>query len=1119
LPFVGSSVAQSLAADITTNGIGWATLVKNDTVGAGTIAYYLSNNGGVSWESVTPGTQHDFTTTGSDLRFKIELSNDATVQDLSITYGGYYADGTITDLKLDAGDTASWGAIVWTATLNGQLVNFRTRVANDELGLAAAVWSSYYSASGTQIESPEARWMEIEASLYSDGRVTPVLNDFSVTYVVNAPPEVTVVTAAQNTDGTGTVAVTFDVRDQDTNTGSNTPGQVNTALEYWDGAEWLPATTVTGGGLIDLNTGDPTQYTPGAFVWNAGADYPGQYSSSFKIRVKANDSEGVHNIAYGESLVFSIDTKAPVVASVIADAADNNTLTFSVADDSALTMRAANTAEELAAAPWINYESTLSWNFGNGSNATVYYQFQDAFGNTTDVASLTTPKQPQHLTVYDVSNVSASLWKIFMSWQVVDEPAAGFGRYMVYRSTDEVNWTLMTLAGITDREINYYYDNSGLDNQTRYHYRVKTIDANGNAGKYSAKGHTVPNGHGGADSTPPNISNVQISSITDVSAVVTWNTNELSDSLVLYGTTDYSNEQGVPSMVEPQHSVTLVGLTPSTAYSLKVQSLDVVGNVGRDDNAGQGYGFSTAVSRATGGGVRFIEEVVPFETPAAPVLYDLAVSNITETSAHITWKTDKGASSFVDYGLTSNYEVGSFGDTALLMQHAVDVYSLSPATTYHIRARSGDAYAQVVSSSDKTFTTLALVPQVQQPAAEQAVTVEIPATETTTVTTTGSGGIPQVDTTTQETVKEVKINKTAVLKSLEELILKSGPELIPLIESTVERSSSFVAPPSLVYEPPKVEVQGNSAIVSWTTDKPANSVLLYSPSYRYDAKDPETYASLAGDPAEMTLDHVIKVTDLTPGTTYHFQARSKSILGGWVKSKDHTFVSGADTPEIMSYTFNQLSDEMMEVSWITNVLSNSIVKYTPEADGQYDTKRTKTKGKPELVNSHSVVLEDLKAATKYRTEIESSDAYNNKVAKVLPVFSTGEDILAPQVIKVKVESALIPAKKDAVQMVVTWDTDEPSSSQVVWQSGLTPSAELEKTSELQKDLVLKHAVIVPDARAGTTYMIRVKSADKSGNLVESKTFVVRTPQAGQSIIDVIVNVFKEAFGWTSGLTQ
>lgn len=106
---------------------------------------------------------------------------------------------------------------------------------------------------------------------------------------------------------------------------------------------------------------------------------------------------------------------------------------------------------------------------------------------------------------------------------------------------------------------------------------------------------------GPPDVTPPVISNVQIGGITSTGAVVTWTTDELSNSAVDYGlTTAYGSTTSNSSMVT-SHSVTLSGLSQNTVYHYRVKSTDGSGNTATDvDHSFQtGGSFSYSPSSTT----------------------------------------------------------------------------------------------------------------------------------------------------------------------------------------------------------------------------------------------------------------------------------------------------------------------------------------------------------------------------------------------------------------------------------------------------------------------------------------------------------------------------------------
>ena len=87
------------------------------------------------------------------------------------------------------------------------------------------------------------------------------------------------------------------------------------------------------------------------------------------------------------------------------------------------------------------------------------------------------------------------------------------------------------------------------------------------------------------DTTPPVISNIIVSSITQTSASVSWSTNENSTSLVEYGTTSgtlTSSKTGITVASGSSgffaHKVGLIGLNSGTTYYYRVKSTDTSGN-------------------------------------------------------------------------------------------------------------------------------------------------------------------------------------------------------------------------------------------------------------------------------------------------------------------------------------------------------------------------------------------------------------------------------------------------------------------------------------------------------------------------------------------------------------
>jgi hypothetical protein len=98
--------------------------------------------------------------------------------------------------------------------------------------------------------------------------------------------------------------------------------------------------------------------------------------------------------------------------------------------------------------------------------------------------------------------------------------------------------------------------------------------------------------------------------------------------------------------------------------------------------------------------------------PTAPQISNVAASQITSSSAQISWNTDQAADSQVRYGLTASYGSSTTLDPALVTIHGQTLSGLSASTTYHYSVTSRNSGGLASSSPDATFTTLGTSPPV-----------------------------------------------------------------------------------------------------------------------------------------------------------------------------------------------------------------------------------------------------------------------------------------------------------------------------------------------------------------------------------------------------------------------
>ena len=116
--------------------------------------------------------------------------------------------------------------------------------------------------------------------------------------------------------------------------------------------------------------------------------------------------------------------------------------------------------------------------------------------------------------------------------------------------------------------------------------------------------------------------------------------------------------------------------------------------------SGQGTSTTIADNNPLGG---------PYADTEPPIEWQVALPNITQTSATITWKTYEPADSQIVYGVSAGYYPlqSVLLDTGAGMKqvHSVTLTGLTPGTTYHYRIDSHDAANNLASLADATFTT------------------------------------------------------------------------------------------------------------------------------------------------------------------------------------------------------------------------------------------------------------------------------------------------------------------------------------------------------------------------------------------------------------------------------
>jgi hypothetical protein len=233
--------------------------------------------------------------------------------------------------------------------------------------------------------------------------------------------------------------------------------------------------------------------------------------------------------------------------------------------------------------------------------------------------------------------------------------------------------TSITL-GETNGQVDSVTDHSvtvtGLDAGTKYYYRVKFIDPDGNIGTSEITNfETLP---------PPVISDVLVSDILLDSALVSWQTNTSATCELRYGSSLITETSGGSSHIQK-----ITGLKPTTNYSAQISCLD------GDLNS-------------------FSSDEYSFTTPEQPTASDVTVQNkdnVDLPTVTVAYKTNVPTTTLIYF--KSNEE--SSPHTYLLpeknTEHQAEISDLDPAKEYTLSISGIDDNGIAVIPIEQKITT------------------------------------------------------------------------------------------------------------------------------------------------------------------------------------------------------------------------------------------------------------------------------------------------------------------------------------------------------------------------------------------------------------------------------
>ncbi|GFO62797.1 fibronectin type III domain-containing protein [Geomonas paludis] len=619
-------------------------------------------------------------------------------------------------------------------------------------------------------------------------------------------------------------------------------------------------------------------------------------------------------------------------------------------------------------------------------------------------------------------------------------------------------------------------------------------------------------------SAPIIISGPTVSSYSDTTATIEWQTNEPAKGALVYGTSNPPTGTTIPeSAFTATHSQSLTGLSANTTYYVKVTASDAANN-----------------GPATSSIVSFTTKPTADKTPPE-ILTGPTISSITDTSAVVEWTTNEPSTGSVAYGLSSTPNL-TVADATLATSHRVTLTGLTAETVYYLKVAATDASNNgPTSSSVISFPTVAAPDTTAPVIIEGPMAINVSDSGATIVWKTdepSTSGVSWNDGTVYGVLSDnslatnhsMTITGLAATKTYSYTVsskdaFNNGPTL-----STAKTFTTSAAPdtkPPIFTQAPIVKnTTHQSAVLYWETDEPSSTTIQYGTTQSFGTADAK---------AQLLTTHNRPLTGLLPGTTYYFRVQATDSTGNTATGQIYTFTTDVNPDTKAPVITEEASivystDTAATVAFSTDKPCDTVVNYG--ANGTTGNQKSNS----EKVNDHQITLTNLTPNTSYNVQVSCTDMSGNTV-----VASAGKPstymamnysfILSDALVGASGKGFVTPSLPDITPPLITdtpratvttttmarihWLTDEIADSQVFY--GLSGQSLSSFAGNITKSA--GHSVALTNLSPNTTYDFKVQSTDPSNNTTTSAVYTFTTAALADTTPPVISAV--SARGTTS----
>ena len=294
----------------------------------------------------------------------------------------------------------------------------------------------------------------------------------------------------------------------------------------------------------------------------------------------------------------------------------------------------------------------------------------------------------------------------------------------------------------------------------------------------------------------------------------------------------------------------------------------------------------------------------------------------------------------------------------------------------------------------------------------------------------------------------------------------------------------------------------NDAVIQFTSKSASKVSVLYGKTDSFGAiKTINT--------AETESTYTVNLTGLEDGNKYYYKLVSYDNEGFSYDGSIFAFNTPA-RPHITNLRFQPIKGEptsTQKVTWNTNVPSSSSVTYGVVG--------TEGKGieEPKMVTEHEITIRALRDDTEYFLIARSQDANGVVATSDKQIFKTALDTRPPKISDVTVETSIRGNGADArSQIIVSWHTDEPATSQVGYAEGINAAKLINKTAE-DAALSTEHIVIVSGLPTSRVYSVAPISKDNADNQTIGSAQSAIVGRASDSVLTIVLDALKKVFGF------